>query len=216
MTDTDPDPPKLKPCTRCGVIQPLDNFDSYFRRRENRREPRSWCKSCMSQDAKERYRRKHPVTRRYRDLDGETHRTCRTCGETKPLEQFHRSGGGRLDQNGTRIYRRRVCGACANAAVTEYKRQQRQQDPEAAATENREKARKYRTQHGDRYRAYQKEYHKEWAARNRDKIRANRKRYDAKRRERKRDEHQGLSAVPPQSPPGGISPGCPQETGPEV
>lgn len=194
MTDTNTpvlnsEPRSLKPCTKCGVIQPLDNFDTYFRRRENRREPRSWCRACMNRDARERYRRKHPNVRCQTDRpDGL--RTCRVCQEVKPIDRFYPTG---VHPNG-KTYRRHTCDTCANRQVSEFKRKQRDQDPEAARQENREKARKYRERHGEKYREYQKEYQRQWVARNRERVRANRERYEERRRAR---SHQELPEVPP-------------------
>lgn len=207
----------LKTCTKCGVTQPTANFDKYFRKKADRHELRSWCRACMALYARERYRRLNPEVRRYRNIDEETERTCRVCGVTKPIDQFHRSGGGRLDQGGARIYRRRVCGPCSNQQISETKRQWREAHPEAAAEENRLKARRYRQKNWKSNREYQREYHRRWAEENRDKVRAARQRYDAQRREKRRLERESrLSAVSDQSPAGGLPPGCQEGPRPEA
>jgi hypothetical protein len=93
-----------KSCSRCGETKPLDEFY----RKEGR--PSSWCKVCTLADIKRRYRSKHPEPPPYQPP---TEKACKKCGETKPIEQYHR-------RRSARDGRQTICATCATAIAAAF------------------------------------------------------------------------------------------------
>ena len=92
-------------------------------------------------------------------------KTCAKCGETKPLDNFHR------DKNGAGG-RRSDCKEC----VREYKRRYHEENRDKV----RERKRRYREENRDKVRESERRYREE----NRDKVRESKRRYYEENRDK--------------------------------
>jgi hypothetical protein len=117
---------ETKACSRCHEVKPLDQFY----RKEGR--PSSWCKVCTLADVKARYRRGHPPLPEWQMP---TEKRCNKCGETKPMDQFHRRKKAKDGRNN-------ICRECNIADTTTFNKR----NPEY----HRQQARLYRKRHPDR------------------------------------------------------------------
>lgn len=84
------DPPGFKTCRRCAVQKPAEAFPVNAKLRDG---IDSWCRDChrdYDRAKQEKYRRDRGMMPRRRRDDPEGFKTCRRCGELKPLDGFHR------------------------------------------------------------------------------------------------------------------------------
>lgn len=140
MTDNQqPSSEVLRSCKKCGKVKPLDDFPAY-----TAKGVRYWrhdCLRCRSTYAAAWARGE--IVKAPEDPDN---RTCRKCGETKPISEF---GTIYTQKSHGRQYKSHTCLVCHR--------------PKAAAKEMRRRAEK-----PDHYRALQRK----WRSENLDRARA--------------------------------------------
>lgn len=105
----------LKRCTRCQVDLPLEAF---ARGKGYKDGIRSWCRACTAA-----YRRKrrhghegYERARSPRAVEGA--KTCTGCGESKPVQEFHRSASSKDGWHSR-------CKVCSLVVKAEYYKQNR-------------------------------------------------------------------------------------------
>lgn len=106
---------KRKTCRKCGIDKPTNAFHSHRSAKDGLQ---SRCKDCARDDERERREKNRDeinASRRARrderlgrpsrrpsnlvEVDGRTLKLCRDCGETKPLDEFHKGTGSGRRQN---------------------------------------------------------------------------------------------------------------------
>ncbi len=96
-----------KTCSHCQTEKPASDFYRNSGRKDGLSD---WCRPCVKADRHKRWRAKHPEPPPY---VRPTEKTCKTCGQIKPLEQFHR-------RSSARDGRQPDCAVCATAAIAAY------------------------------------------------------------------------------------------------
>lgn len=118
---------ETKTCSRCRETKTLDLFYTKLGK------PTTWCKACTGADRAARWRRNHPEPAPW---VMPTEKVCTKCGETKPLDQFHK-------RSAAKDGRQPACGTCMTAWALEWNKA----NPEY----HRQKAREYVARHPDRH-----------------------------------------------------------------
>lgn len=75
----------LKKCSKCGETKPVNQFNKHRRKIDGLA---LWCKPCMREYAR-RWYAQTPAPPKMRVVDGL--KRCPKCGETKPVDQFHKN-----------------------------------------------------------------------------------------------------------------------------
>ena len=105
--------PESRSCTKCGEIKSLDEFDKAPRGKYGRE---ARCKACRAAGYQERHVPK-PRRKRRAAFTGNEIKTCRKCGQEKPLSQFSLSRKATETQNA--VYRS-DCKVCCSAQAMQW------------------------------------------------------------------------------------------------
>ena len=103
--------PDSRRCTKCGEIKPLDEFSKAPKGKYGRK---ASCKECDAARVKAAYVPR-PHQRRRGPFTGDEMKTCRRCGESKPLREFSLSRKETETQNA--VYRSDCKVCCSERAM---------------------------------------------------------------------------------------------------
>jgi hypothetical protein len=130
-------------CTKCSVDKPLDQYETYFHRPQNKQRTRRYCKDCFK-DQKRKYREsikmKEIIQPEVQELEIEVvnplstnpdYKQCRTCQEYKhKMDDYYYHGSSKkttyLD-----------CIKCLNKRELNRKREERQEELESSGGSER-------------------------------------------------------------------------------
>lgn len=109
--------PTSRACTKCGATKPLTDFSAAPRGKYGRK---SSCKECDAARHAALHPPKPRVHRKLREaFTGAEPKTCRRCGEVKPLREYSLSRRETPTQNA--VYRS-DCKTCCSARAMEWQR----------------------------------------------------------------------------------------------
>ncbi|HFC6287002.1 TPA: hypothetical protein ACLBDG_000087 [Neisseria meningitidis] len=117
---------EMRTCKTCGETKPLET--GFYKNRigdDSKVYYRHDCKRCWDKAMSERNKQRVKKT----ETVAEEMRTCKTCGETKPLEGFNA-----IQLKGVKTYYYNSCKTCRNKEV-KRKRIEKRAAEEAAARE---------------------------------------------------------------------------------
>jgi hypothetical protein len=131
-------------CTKCSIDKPLDQYETYFHRPQNKHRTRKYCKDCFKEQKrkyKESIKMKEIVQPEVLELEIEVvnplstnpdYRLCRTCQEYVHLDDFYK-----YKARGITFKEYLDCRKCCNKKESDKRKEERQEWKENSGGSNR-------------------------------------------------------------------------------